>query len=67
MIDVLNFRRAMLAASSIVLLASGATAHAQADKKQPTEALRVWKQYLIATTDPEKRATAETHIHLLSQ
>jgi len=38
MTDVLNFRRAMLAASSIVLLASGATAHAQADKKQPTEA-----------------------------
>jgi len=32
-----------------------------------SEALRVWKQYLATSTDPDKRAMAEKHIHQLSQ
>jgi len=35
--------------------------------KQPQDALRVWKQYLSVATDPEKRDTAQNHIHHLSQ
>ena len=35
--------------------------------KQPQDALRIWKQYLSVATDPEKRDTAQNHIHHLSQ
>ena len=35
--------------------------------KRSQDALRVWKQYLSVATDEEKRATAENHIHHLSQ
>jgi cytochrome c-type biogenesis protein CcmH/NrfG len=35
--------------------------------KRTQDALRVWKQYLSVASDPEKRATAENHIHHLSQ
>lgn len=31
------------------------------------DALRAWRSYLAVVTDPEKRATAESHIHHLSQ
>jgi cytochrome c-type biogenesis protein CcmH/NrfG len=30
-------------------------------------ALKVWKEYLAAETNPDKRAVAEKHIHHLSQ
>jgi cytochrome c-type biogenesis protein CcmH/NrfG len=36
-------------------------------KHQTQDALRVWKDYLAAETDAEKRQIAEKHIHHLSQ
>lgn len=36
-------------------------------KDRKADALRVWKQYLEVSTNPEKRAVAEKHIHHLSQ
>ncbi len=36
-------------------------------QNRKADARRVWKQYLDATTDPEKRSMAEKHLHQLGQ
>lgn len=36
-------------------------------KDQKAQALQMWQRYLAVETQPERRAVAEKHIHLLKQ